>query len=268
MTTNIDSSDASNFDLEYRDALSDPSNTEMQTIEKGAPERFKGKSVDDLIQMHVNLEKVLHRQGNELGQARKTIDLQSQALANAIPRTNPIQVVQPQAQPPLTAETLLVDPQKALDQAIRPVATATAQRLDNLEKKLSQNDFEAKHPDFLKDVQDPEFQTWVAGSTARKKLISGLNQYDFDAGNDLWELWNEHKAAQQSVQKNIADKTKAATTVKSSPGEPVGKPVYSRAKLAELQIRAMNGDMAAKARWEDPEFQKEYLSAYAEDRIK
>ena len=92
MTTNIDSSDASNFDLEYRDALSDPSNPAMQEIEKGAPEKFKGKSVDDLIQMHVNLEKVLHRQGSELGQARKTIDLQSQALANAIPRNNPTPV--------------------------------------------------------------------------------------------------------------------------------------------------------------------------------
>lgn len=265
MTTN--NPDTGNFDLEYQDAVADPSNTAMQSIEKEVPERYKGKSVEDLIDMHVNLEKVLHRQGNELGQARRTLDAQSQALANAIPRNNPI--AQPQERPPLTAETLLGDPQKALEQAIQPVAQATQQRLESIEQKLSQQGFEGKHPNFLGDVQNPEFQSWVVSSRTRQKLLQQLNQYDFDAGNDLFELWNEHKAAKQAASQSVADKTRAASTIKGSSIEShPGKPVYSRAKLAELQLRAMSGDPAASARWNDPEFQNEYISAYSEGRVK
>lgn len=259
--------DTGNFDLEYQDSVTNPSDPTMQGIEKEIPERYKGKTVDDLINMHVNLEKVLHRQGNELGQARRTIDLQSQTLANAIPRNNPS--TQPQERPPLTAETLLGDPQKALETAVQPLAQATAQRLDSIERKLSQTDFESKHPNFVQDVQNPEFQNWVTGSRTRQKLLQALNQYDFDSGNDLWELWNEHRAAKSAVTQSVADKTRAAATIKGSSAEATpGKVIYSRAKLAELQVKAMAGDPGAQARWNDPEFQREYLAAYSEGRVK
>lgn len=256
----------SNFDLEYQDAVNGPSSTPLEA-DKGVPEQYKGKSLEDLIQMHENATKLIHRQGHDLGQARQTIDRQSQALANAI---KPVQVT-PQATqtPPLTAETLLGDPQKAINDAVQPLATATQQRLDSLEKKLSQKDFEHNNPNFVQDIQDPEFQNWVTGSRTRQKLIQALNQYDFDSGNDLWELWNEHKAAKQAATQSVADKTRAAATIKGASVEATpGKPVYSRAKLAELQLKAIAGDPAALARWNDPEFQKEYLLAYQEDRVK
>jgi hypothetical protein len=77
--SNVDYSN--DFELEFKDAVKDPTNPEMQQIAEQIPEKYKGKSVDDLVSMHVNLEKVMRRQGNEVGQLRKLVDSQSQLLS-------------------------------------------------------------------------------------------------------------------------------------------------------------------------------------------
>ena len=48
----------------------------------------------------------------------------------------------------------------------------------------------------------------------------------------------------------------------------MGKPIYSRVKLMELHMKAINGDPAAKAKWEDPAFQNEYQLAHLENRVR
>jgi hypothetical protein len=267
---NMDSSD---FDLEYKDIVKDPTDPGNLSIEKQIPETYKGKSVDDLIDMHVNLEKVLRRQGNELGQLRKVVDTQSRALETAVSRPN-VNQPEPRRSEPLTAQSLLDDPTKAIAQTVAPAVNNLEQRLNQIEVKSAQATFEQKHPEFTRDVQDPDFQNWVLGSKTRSKLLVGLHNYDFDSGEALWEMWDEHREAKASATTARQQKVHAATTVKgaafASPSEPTGanKPVYSRAKLAELQTRAISGDPSAAARWNDPEFQKEYMLAYAEDRIK
>lgn len=257
------------FDLEYRDVVKDPANQEMQQIAAEIPERYKGKSSEELVQMHVNLEKVLRRQGNELGQLRRLSDMQAQALANYTSNVAPrAPAAQEPKREPITAETLLSDPEQAINQAVAPAVAPVHNRLTAIEQSLARQQFEDKNPSYLKDVQSPEFQEWVLASSTRSRLLMGLHQYDFSAGNELWDLWNEHKSTAEAAKAARADKTRAASTVRNSAGEPVGKPIYSRAKLMELQMRALNGDPAAQVKWNDPEFQREYQLAYAEQRVK
>lgn len=269
--------DNTDFDLEYRDALKDGTDPEMQQVAATIPEKYKTKSVDDLIDMHVNLEKVLRRQGNELGQLRKLTDAQSQLIQTST-RGGAIQPgqgtpVESQKAAPITAEALLMRPDEALHQAVsqNPSVTQNSQRLDQLEQGMARKDFESKYPTYRDDVHEPEFQEWVLKSQTRSKLLVDLDKnFNFGSGNELWELWSEHTEAKTAA-KNVRDaKLNAATTVRSSSAEvsQPGKPVYSRAKLAELQIKAEQGNIAAKARWNDPEFQREYQLAYLEDRVK
>jgi hypothetical protein len=258
----------SDFDLEYRDVVRDPSNPEMAQISSEIPERYKNKSNDDLVQMHINLEKVLRRQGNEVGQLRKLTDAQAQLLAQQPSITAPRPAEPTKTREPITAESLLSNPEQAINQAVAPAMAPVQSRVDRLELGLAQRDFQTKYPTYQQDVTAPEFQEWVLGSPVRSNLLIKLNSYDFGAGKELWDLWGEHQTAVKAAKTARGERVTAATVMKNSANEPVGKPIYSRAKLAELQMRVLNGDMAAAARWNDPEFQREYTAAYAEDRVK
>lgn len=255
------------LDLEYDDLVKDPGSPASQQIAREIPARYKDKSPEELIEMHVNLEKVLRRQGNDLGQLRRTVDAQSQMLS-ARPIINPQTEVK---QEPITAEKLLTDPQGTVRNVVAqdPTVTSNAQRLSVLERSIAEKDFAQRHPDYAKDVQDPAFQEWVTNSPARSKLLVNLHQnYDVASGNDLWELWNEHKEAVSASTSARQGRVRQASTVKSGTAEPSGKPTYSRAKLEELHMRAINGHGPSQAKWNDPDFQREYLAAYAEDRVK
>lgn len=253
------------FDLEYDSTVTSPAPDAHSKAVDNARKRFEGKSPDELIDMHVNLEKVLQRQGNELGQVRKIVDQQTQLIqTKLLGNTN-----SPEVKPvPVTAETLLNDPSTTVRTVVAPEIQKTNDRVDQLELSMRKSDFETKHTSYVQDLNNPEFQEWVLGSKTRANLLQKLNNYDFDAGTELWDIWSEHTQAKQATEQARKTRVKDATTVKVGSTEPVGKPVYSRAKLAELQMRALNGDMAAKARWEDPAFQSEYQSAYAENRVR
>lgn len=271
--TNTTSGD---LDLEYQDVIHDNSNPENQKLEAEIPERYKEKSTDDLIKMHINLEKVLRRQGNEVGQLRKLVDSQTQLLsATNSSQFRPEQraTVEPTKPEPVSAENLLSRPTETLNRAVsqNPSVTAQNQRISQLETTLARKEFEDKHPTYTSDVDSPEFQEWVLASPTRSKLISALHHgYNFAAGAELWELWDEHNAIRESATSRTTEaRVQAAKTVKGGSTEAgVSKPIYSRAKLAELQVKAAQGDPAASARWNDPEFQRGYLLAYQEDRVK
>jgi len=254
------------LDLEYQDVVKNPNDPQMQQISAEIPEKYKGKSTDELIDMHVNLEKVLARQGNELGQLRKTVDVQTSLLSKVIGPTQ-TEVKKPQ----VNAEKLLNDPVSAVNEVVgaNPDVQGNAQRLSQLELQVAQNRFEASHPTFKDDVNNPDFQDWVMKSPVRQKLLVSLHSnYNFDAGNELWELWDEHNTAKRASEAARQGRVQAAGTVKAGGGEPQPKPVLSRQKLSELQLRAINGDPVAKQKWEDPEFQRMRLDAYAEGRVR
>lgn len=265
MSTNDMNANVNDLDLEFNDVVKDPNNPEMQAIERAVPDKYSGKTVDDLINMHVNLEKVLSRQGSEVGQLRKIVDSQTQLLSQAIkPAT------QTEKKPEVNAERLLNDPVSAVNSVVEanPAVQGQSQRLSQLELQVAQNKFEGANPSYKDDVNDPEFQSWVLGSKIRSKLLVSLHNYNFDAGDELWELWTEHKGAKTAAETARQSRVNAARTVRPGTGEAAPRAVYSRAKLAELQAKALRGDSAAKAKWEDPAFQQEYLAAYSEDRIR
>lgn len=265
MEDNLNAS-GSDLDLEYKDVVKDPSDPEMQAIAATIPEKYKGKSVDDLVNMHVNIEKVLARQGNEVGQLRRLIDAQSNILARA---TVPTQAVPEKKAEPITAERVLSDPQSAINSAVEPQMQQHRAQVNNLERQVAEGRFAQANPSYKDDVNDPEFQSWVLASPTRAKLISALHNYNFEAGGELWDLWKEHRGAKIAAEDARKSRVQAVSgTMKAGTAEPSGKPTLSRAKLNELHVRAMNGDQAAKAKWEDPEFQRMRLEAYAEERVK
>lgn len=253
----------------------EPAPSGQQTTEPTAPtipDKYRGKSVEELIQMHQNAERRLSQQGNELGEMRRIADGilgLSKAKPQENARTTPVE------RRPVTVDSLLNNPEQALTQTIEqsPVAQraeATAQRVDDLEASMARNAFESRFPSFNEDMQNPEFLEWVKKNPARQKLAAAAYQGRYDAATDLWSLWDEVKGAQAPAPK--ADNraaVQAAKVVRQGATESVEpKRIYSRAKLMGLRERVADGDPAAVAQWNNLEFQQALIQAHAEGRVR
>lgn len=277
MTTNTQRDE---FDLEFEEVTNKAPEGDKPSGSDNTgelPDKLKGKSPEELAAMYQNLERMNSRQAQELGKYRSQVDT---LLGLREPKDN---VNKPKTveRKPIQASDLLEDPNKALDQVIQSSDVAQKadeanERINQLETTLAQQEFVRKHPKFQEDMQDPEFLKWVQSNELRSNLAQQANQnLNFKAATALWDLWSEHKdlvvtaeRTRQQAERKDALKKVAAVPGGSADQRAEKKPVFSRAKLMDLQIRAMNGDPAARAKWEDPAFQEARRAAYSEGRIK
>lgn len=253
---------ASDLDLFEAEATGQPASKST-----GTPDKYVGKSVDDLIRMHQNAEHLISRQGAEVAQVRRMADEILQ-LKKPITETRPI------AREPVTVQTLLNDPEKALQSAVDSSsvaqrATQADTRIAQLESSIAETRFTSKHANFAEDLNDPAFIAWINKSPVRAALGQAVAAKNFDAATNLWDLWTEHKELSGTTQNVAITKAKTVPSgVKSAPAQPRGKPIFSRAKLMELRMKVQQGDTAATARYNDPAFQDRMHEAYAEDRVR
>lgn len=252
-------------------------------VEKGEtiPAKYVGKTVEDLINMNLHAEKLIGRQGTELGQMRRMADEILQ-LKKPAPTTQTTERAQP-----VTVDALLNDPQKAINAIVEssPLAQraiAAEQRVIQLESRLSENEFASKGRDVTRDINDPAFVEWVSKNPLRQSLAVEAGKEGspnrFVAAKNLWDMWDEYKelvggATQQGQGKKSTDagarRQSSVSTIRQAPLDTTNakKPNWSRAKLMQLRADVADGIPSAVARWSDPGFQERMHEAYAEDRV-
>lgn len=235
----------------------------------GIPEKFKGKSTGDIAKAYAELEAAMSRQGQELGEYRRlaTTLLEVEPKAQA-PKEAPVVEI--------SADELLADPTKALERAIEqnPAVRQVVDRSRQLEREVAQRTFQTEYPDYQKDLSDNQFVEWVKKNPVRANLIQAANQYDVQAARALWGMWAEHKELVGTATERVTQDAKRKqdekdANLEGSTGTDASTEVnVSRADMIELQRKALLGDKAAKAKWEDPKFRLMRLKAYAEQRAK
>jgi hypothetical protein len=232
--------------------------TEVETpeVEYELPEKFRGKSQKDIVDMYSNLEKELGRKGQEIGELRKLTD---QILH---------QQVNQRAPEPEEEIDFFDDPKAAVQKMLKndprlkqAEAQAQAMKAEAAMSKLQQT-----HPDFMDIAKSDAFQEWVKGSKIRMNLFRQADAYDFDAANELLSTWKERsminktKEAEAEQEANRREALKGAKSEGRSSGEAkAGKKIYRRADLIRLKQTDPN-------RYET--LQDEILAAYAEGRVK
>ena len=201
------------------------------------PDKFKGKSVEDMIHIAMNAEKLISRQGAELGQVRRMAD-------EILQLKKPTTETKAEVRQPVTVETLLNDPEKALSSAVNSSemavrATRAEEAVHRLEKKLTEQEFVAHHSSFKDDMANPEFIAWTQKNDVRKALGQAASQENFVAAKNLWDMWEEHQELIGKKTTATSTAKRVPTTVKATPAESLtaGKPTLSRAKLMELRAK-------------------------------
>ena len=243
------------------DTVETPQEEEQpQETAPDVPEKYQGKSVEELVQMHQELEKFSGKQSTEVGELRKVVDNYIQTeLSNQ-------QAPQQQQQEDDDVD-FFVDPQNAVNRAIdnHPKIKEAQAYTQQAKQQATLAQLKSKHSDMESILQDPKFAEWIKGSKVRTQLFVQADQmYDYDAANELFSLWKEkNQVVQQTAQ---AERVARKSAVKSAntgnargTGEGSRKKVYRRADIIKLMRT-------------DPEryqsLSDELLKAYAEGRVR
>lgn len=221
------------------------------------PEKYRGKSIKDIVRMHQEAERLAGRHSGEVGELRRVIDTFIQAPTAA----------QTSAQSDDDEDSFFDDPKTAIARAIEshPAIQEAKKTSDDLRKSAALKRLQDAHPDMPAIIADPGFAEWVGASKIRSRLFHEADQqYDYDAANELLSNWKERKGAVDTarVTEKAAQKEavkKASTGSATGNGGGVKKPILRRLDI----IKLMKTDPDRYQR-----LQPEIMAAYAEGRVR
>lgn len=224
--------------------------------EDDIPEKYRGKDVKEIIRMHAEAEKLIGRQGSEVGELRKVVDEFIKAQTST-----------KQQQSDVVEEIdFFANPEQAVAKAIEnhPKIKQAEQAALQMKAAETINMLKQNHPDFMQTVEDPAFQNWVAASRIRTRLFAEANAYDYDSADELLSTWKErNQVAQATVAAEKTDRQRqlkaAAAVPAQGSDEAPSKKIYRRTDI----IRLMQTDPDRYDAMQD-----EIMAAYRENRVK
>ena len=227
--------------------------------ESTLPEKYQGKSLEEVVQMHQEAEKLLGRQSSEVGELRKVVD---DYISSQTQQAAPQQTVEPEDD-----IDYFTDPQGAVNRAIEnhPKIKEAEEYSSQYKKQASLAMLQSKHPDMQEILNDSKFAEWIKASKIRTQLfVAADQQYDADSADELFTLWKERKTVTQQtaqVEKQARKQQVRAANTGNARGSAEGsrKKVYRRADI----IKLMRTDPDRYQALSD-----EIMAAYAEGRVK
>jgi len=221
------------------------------------PNFYRDKSLEDVIKMHQEANKLIDRQGKEVGEIRKLADeLIKQNLSS---NKQSIKEEAPEVD-------FFENPKEAIRQTVdnHPDVVAGRQAAHDFKRMQIQQKLTQEHPDYGQVASDPDFANWVKSSPVRINLFAKADgEFDYDSANELLTTYKQLRGI-KAKQTSDAGETQRKTNLKAAgvdiggSGES-GKRVYRRADLIRLKMTDPN-------RYEA--LSDEIMQAYAEGRVK
>ena len=231
---------------------------EQQKIEQKPelPDKYRDKSLDEIVKMHQEAEKLIGKQAQEVGEVRKLADELIKQNLGSRQQTR-------QEEPEVD---FFENPQKAVQRTVDNHPDILAARQVTLEMKRSQiqQRLAQEHPDFGEIAKDQDFANWVKSSPIRIKIFEQADSgYDFDSANELLSTYKQLRSVKQKQTSDDGEITrkqnlKAVGVDVGGSGES-SKKVYRRADLIRLKMQ-------------DPDrydaLSQEIMTAYQEGRVR
>ena len=204
----------------------------VEEIVEELPEKYRNKSVKDIIAMHQEAERFIGKQGGEVGDLRKVVDdfIKTQTSNNL--KTQEVDS---------NDDDFFIDPKIAVNKAIENhPAIKEAQQVTLANKQANiQNQLAKDFPDYKEVVGSPAFAEWINGSRVRTELYNrAQNNFDYDSAQELLSTWNER----QGINKRVTEtakldrnlQLKAADVGGGNAQESVSKKKYRRSDIIKL----------------------------------
>lgn len=241
------------------DSLDDPIVQEevyTPSVEEDLPEKYRGKTPKEIVAMHQEAEKLIGKQGSEVGELRRVVDDFIKTQTSKDLKTQ---------EPELEDGDFFVDPKSTVNRAIdnHPAikqakeASLSMKRTETLTKIANQ------FPNYMEIVSDPSFAEWINKSKVRSELfVRAENNFDFDSAQELLSIWQERQAVtNKAIATSKLDRDnqlKTADVGTSNSSESVSKKKYRRSDIIKLMQT-------------DPDrydaMSQEIMAAYREGRV-
>jgi hypothetical protein len=230
---------------------------ETKPLDEEVPDKYRGKSLKDIVAMHQEAEKLIGRQGSEVGDLRKIVDdfIKTQTTKNS--EVDEIAT---------TDEDFFIEPKSAVNRAIdnHPAIKEAQHASLSMKRAETISRLKQEFPDAMEVVQSPDFAKWIEGSKVRTELfVRAETQYDYDSAKELLDNWKER----QTLSKKVTDTSKVdrdqqlkAADIGNNNGasETVAKKKYRRQDIMKLMTT-------------DPDrydaMSNEIMAAYREGRV-
>jgi len=231
---------------------------EQQKIEQKAelPDKYRDKSLDEIVRMHQEAEKLIGKQAQEVGEVRKLADELIKQNLGSRQQTR-------QEEPEVD---FFENPQKAVQKTIdnHPDVLAARQAGVDFKRMQIQQKLTQEHPDYSQIAQDQDFVNWVKSSPVRLGLYAKADgEFDYDSANELLSTYKQlrgvkSKQTEQAGETARKQNMKAAQVDVGGTGES-SKRVYRRADLIRLKMTEPDRYDALSG---------EIMQAYADGRVK
>ena len=202
------------------------------------PAKYEGKSLQEVIEMHQNVEQAFGKQGTEVGEQRKLI----QSLLEAQNKSDAAE--EPQEEEVSFEDVFYDDPKKAVNQAIENHPDVLKARRQQAEQEQQQlNVLEKAYPNWQKTVADKNFQDWVGASEIRKDIFRKADkEYRPDYAIELFDMYDKINMVEKTKEVQKSEKAKAKKALRQTVSETRstqsvgGKKMYRRNDLINLQV--------------------------------
>ena len=241
----------------------DANSLETEKPVEELPEKFQGKSIEDIAKSYSNLEQQYGKQGNELGELRKLAD----SLIQKNLQESQTQSTADTIEQELSDEDFVLNPveavRKVVEESLKPIKeNLTQTKVDNTLQRI-----QTAHPDVSEIVNDTNFQEWIMATKPRQDMWARASNGDFDYADELFTQYKSLASrkdveAENAIQRAKEEDLKAATAISRGASPDVGtkgKPNYRRAELIRLR-------MENPKRYDS--LSDEIAQAYAEGRVR
>ena len=218
-------------------------NVKAEQTEHEIPQKYAGKSIQEVIEMHQNVEQAFGKQGAEVGEQRKLI----QSLLEAQNKQTTIE--EPQEEAVSFEDAFYSDPANAVNSAIEnhpDVLRAKEERVLSAQKQQL-GVLEKAYPDWEKRVADKSFQDWVGKSKIRTEMFRKADaEYNPDYAIELFNTYDKINMIDKTKEVQKQEKAKAGKALRKTVSETRstssvgGKKMYRRADLSNLEVTDPN----------------------------
>ena len=220
------------------------------------PDKYRDKSLDEIVRMHQEAEKLIGKQAQEVGEVRKLADELIKQNLGSRQQTR-------QEEPEVD---FFENPQKAVQRTVdnHPDVQAAKQATLEMRRAQVQQRLAQEHPDFGEIAKEQDFANWVKSSPVRLRIFEQADAgYDYDSANELLSTYKQLRSVKQKQSSDEGEVTrkqnlKAVGVDVGGSGES-SKKVYRRADLIRLKMQDPNRYDA---------LSDEIMQAYIEKRVR
>ena len=235
---------------------------EPEPTEYDLPDKYQGKSIKEVVEMHQSAESLIGKHSAEVGELRQFVDGYIKGKLNDSPEA--------------VAETsneevdFFEDPDAAVNRAIdrHPAVQEAQKQAQQYKNETALSSLQAKHNDLAEIISDPTFATWVNSSKVRQELYQRADKgYDTDSADELISNFKvQRSVAAQTVaadKQSRQSQVRAASTGSARGSAPQNMGVSGKTYRRQDLIKLMVQDPA---RYES--LSDEILKAYSEGRVR